>query len=72
MSIPSWWARRREHKRAAYAESRGYLSDEELDTVKRRFSRVRMRGIGGLQQGTGTGPTGTPIDFTADEKPPKY
>jgi len=65
-------ASRRERKRAAYAESRGYLSDEELGTVKRRFRRTEMRSTGGMREGTGISPTGTPVDFTADEKPPKY
>jgi len=67
----SWWRGRKERKSAAYAESRGYLSDEELTNVKRRF-RPRITGTGGLPEGEGVSPTGTPIDFTADEKPPKY
>jgi hypothetical protein len=27
---------------------------------------------GGMPEGTGISPTGTPMDFTADEKPPRH
>jgi len=58
-------ASRRERKRAAYAESR---ADETLEA-----DAARRKGfIEGRSAGTGTSPTGTPVDFTADEKPPKY
>ena len=58
-------ASRRERKRAAYAESR---ADGALEPDAAR----RKAFIEGRSVGTGTSPTGTPIDFTADEKPPKY
>lgn len=70
MSILSWWASRRQHKREAYAKNHAYATPEEREKLKRRRFKTRL--TGGMREGTGISPTGTPIDFTADEKPPRH
>jgi hypothetical protein len=70
MSILNRWASRRRRRRAAYAESLAYATPEEVAKTKR--SRLKTLVTGGMPKGTGISPTGTPVDFTADEKPPRY
>jgi hypothetical protein len=69
-SIRGWWGSRRQHKRDAYAENQVYATDEERQKLKRH--RLDTSITGGMPEGTGISPTGTPMDFTADEKPPRY
>jgi hypothetical protein len=75
MSISGWWAGRRRRMQEAYAKNHAYATAEEQQQLKRRgLFRRRMDAsiTGGMPEGTGISPTGTPIDFTADEKPPDY
>lgn len=69
-TVRAWRASRRERKLEAYAENLGNATPEERANTK--WSRLRARATGGMPEGTGISPTGTPIDFTADEKPPRY
>jgi hypothetical protein len=69
-AVRGWWAGWRQHKREAYVKNRGYATAEEQQHLKRR--RLRTLATGGMPEGTGISPTGTPMDFTADEKPPRY
>lgn len=74
MSIQGWWAGRRRRRLEAYDENFGHATAEEQQEIKRR-SRLWVlswRNARGLPEGTGMSPTGTPIDFTADQKPPRY
>lgn len=68
--VRSWWATRRRHKQAAYDKNHGYATAEEQTKLKRR--RLRTLATGGMPEGTGISPTGTPMDFTTDQKPPRY
>jgi hypothetical protein len=70
ISVRGWLASWRHHEREAYAESRGSATDEELEEAKnrRKFSPFATAG---MPKGTVTGPTGTPTDFTADQKQPR-
>jgi hypothetical protein len=75
MSITGWLANRQRRKREAYAKNNAYATAEEQQQLKRRslFRRSLDSSItGGMPEGTGISPSGTPIDFTADEKPPRY
>ena len=74
MSISNWWANQRQRKLKAYDKNHAYATPEEQQQLKRRglFRRGLDASItGGMPEGTGA-PGGTPIDFTADEKPPRY
>lgn len=75
-SVRSWWGRRGERERAAYARNEDNATPQESAEIKERRGLMRFRlkalSTGGLREGTGISPTGTPIDFTADQKPPKY
>jgi hypothetical protein len=70
-TVAGWWAIRRRHEREAYADARGFATPEELDEVE-RHRPFSSRVTGGMPEGTGISPTGTPMDFTADEAPPRY
>jgi hypothetical protein len=75
MSISDWWASRRQRKLEAYDKNHAYATAEEQRQLKRRsfFRRSLDSSItGGMPEGTGISSGGTPIDFTADEKPPRY
>jgi hypothetical protein len=75
MSISGWWASRRERKQEAYSKNYAYATPAERQQLKRRgLFRRRMDAsiTGGMPEGTGISPTGTPIDFTADEEPPRH
>jgi hypothetical protein len=75
MSIRAWWTSRRQRKLEAYDNSYGHATAEEQREIKGRRSfrgRLQTRATGGMPDGTGISPTGTPIDFTADQKPPRY
>jgi hypothetical protein len=75
MSIGGWWARWQRRKLEAYDKNHGYATAEEQEQLKRRNrvrSRLAARATGGMPDGTGISPTGRPIDFTADEKPPRH
>ena len=75
MSISSWRASRRQRKQEAYDKNNAYATAEEKQQLKRRglFRRPLDLAItGGMPEGTGISPGGTPIDFTADENPPRY
>lgn len=74
MSISSWRASRRRRKLEAYKKNFAYATAEEQQQLKRRGlfrRRLDMSITRGMPDGTGA-PGGTPIDFTADEKPPRY
>ena len=74
--VRSWLGRRGEREREAYARNEGNATPEEAAEIEERRGLMRFRlkalSTGGLRDGTGISPTGTPIDFTADEKPPRY
>jgi hypothetical protein len=70
MSIRGWWASRRQRKREAYAERYGYATPNELEKTK--HSTLDTLVTDGMPEGTGISPTGTPMDFTADLKRPRY
>ena len=75
MSISAWWASRRQRKLEAYDKNHAYATAEEQQQLKRRGlfrRRMDVSITGGMPEGTGISPTGTPMDFTADEKPPRY
>jgi hypothetical protein len=75
MRISGWWASRRQRKLEAYDKNHAYATAEEQQQLKRRslFRRSLDSSItGGMPEGTGISPGGAPIDFTADEKPPRY
>jgi len=75
MSIRGWWVGRRERQLEEYDRSFGRATAEEQDQIKRRRyfrGRLQTKATGGMPEGTGMSPTGTPIDFTADQKPPRY
>ncbi|HUZ16323.1 MAG TPA: hypothetical protein VMU72_09120 [Gaiellaceae bacterium] len=63
-------------QREAYTRDLGNATPEEAAEINERKGiwRFRMKAYstGGLPEGTGISPTGTPIDFTADEERPKY
>ena len=69
-------ASRRRHQLDAYAENFGHATPEEAEKLRasRKLFRNRLKTLvtGGLPDGTGISPTGTPIDFTADQKPPRH
>lgn len=75
-TVRSWWARRRRHEHEEYDDSYGRATPDEmeqLDDVKHPMrNRLKILATGGMPDGTGMSPTGTPIDFTADEKPPRH
>jgi hypothetical protein len=70
MSIHGWWVSRRQRKREAYAERYGYATSKELGKTKHKILDTLV--TDGMPDGTGVSPTGTPIDFTADLKKPRY
>lgn len=70
MGIRSWWTGRRQNKQAAYEKNHGYATAAEKTKLKRR--KLRTLATGGMPEGTGISPTGSPMDFTADQKPPRY
>ncbi len=72
--VRGWRASRGRRKLEALAEGRGHATAEELEEIdKHRHKRFSTLLTGDLPEGTGISPTGTPIDFTADEKsPPPY
>jgi hypothetical protein len=70
MSIRSWWTGRRRNRQAAYDKNHGYATADEQTKLKRR--KLGTFASGGMPEGTGISPTGTPMDFTADDRPPKY
>ena len=70
LNIRGWWASRRQRRLEAFTKNREYATPEEASKLKRR--RLRTLATGGMPEGTGISPTGTPMDFTADEKPPRY
>jgi hypothetical protein len=70
-SVRAWLTKRQQHEREEYADKRGFATDEELEGVKQKH-RWSAAVTEGMPEGTGTSPTGTPIDFTADQKPPRY
>lgn len=75
MTIRDLWASRRQREREAYAKNFGHATAEEQQQIRRRRyfrGRLASRATGGMPDGTGISPTGTPIDFTADQKPPRY
>ena len=67
------WASRRRHEREAYADEYGYATPQEVEAIKggMRRRRFAVRVGGAMPRGRGMSPTGTPIDFTADEEPPR-
>jgi len=75
-TVRAWRTGRRQRKQDAYAESRGYATPEEAENLdeskKLTRNRFKLFGTGGMPDGKGISPTGSPIDFTADEKPPRY
>jgi hypothetical protein len=68
-TLRSRYAKRQERKREAYAEERGFATAEELEEMK---ESAKLRRRGGMGVGKGRSPTGTSIDFEADQKPPRY
>ena len=75
MPIRGWWASRRQQKLDAFDKNHGYATAEEQQQLKRRslFRRgLDARATGGMPDGTGISPTGTPMDFTADQERPRY
>ncbi len=74
--IRDWRTSRRQQKLDAYARNLGHATPEEAEELRgpRKLFRNRMKAFvnGGLRDGTGISPTGTPIDFTADQKPPRH
>ena len=70
MSILNWWASRQQRKREAYTKNHASATPQETEKLKRRWFKTRL--TGGMPDGTGISPTGRPMDFTADEKPPPY
>jgi hypothetical protein len=75
VSISGWWARRRRRKLEAYEKNYAYAAAEERQQLKRRSlfrRRLDFSITGGMPEGTGISATGTPMDFTADEEPPRY
>ncbi len=75
-TVRGWRVARRQQARRAYAESRVFATAEEQEEIKRNRHRLsRLVGTlvsGGMPEGTGISPTGTPMDFTADQKPPRH
>jgi hypothetical protein len=71
-TVRGWWASRGQHQREAYAESRGFTPEDAEEQEELKDPPLATRLTGGMPEGTGIGPTGTPTDFTADEKPPRY
>jgi len=65
-----WWAGRRQRQQDAFTKNRAYATPEEAGKLKRH--RLKALVTGGMPEGTGISPTGTPMDFTADEKPPRH
>ena len=74
--IRDWRTSRRQQKLDAYAKNLGHATPEEAEQLRgaRKLLRNRLKTFvtGGMPDGTGISPTGTPIDFTADQKPPRY
>jgi hypothetical protein len=75
-TIRGWFTGRDERHREAHARDYGDATPEEAAEIKERKSifrwTLKAEATGGMPDGTGISPTGTPIDFTADQKPPKY
>jgi hypothetical protein len=68
--VRGWWASRRQRQRDAFIKNRSYATPEGAGKLKR--SRLKTLATRGMPEGTGISPTGTPMDFTADEEPPRY
>lgn len=71
-AVGGWWASRRRHNREAYAENFGHATPGEVEEIRKHRHRFSALVSGSMPEGTGISPTGTPIDFEADEKPPRY
>lgn len=70
MSILNWWAGQRRRQREAYAKNTEFATPVEAEKLERRRFKTLL--TGGMPEGTGISPTGEPMDFTADEEPPRY
>lgn len=68
--VRGWREGRRRRKLEALAEGRGHATAEELEEIEKHHHKFSTLLTGDMPEGTGISPTGSPIDFTADEKPP--